>query len=713
MNANDDLTRSDEYFRILIADDETAILDLFSEILAKEPRDRSPELSKLSSSLFGSPRDAGEPGRFELTLAGQGETAVAEVKRALAENRPFAVAFLDVRMPPGRGGVEAAERIRNLDPMVQIVCITAYSDVDPREISARIPPADKLLYLQKPFDPQEIIQLAWSLAAKWKAESDYIALRQRLESLVEERTFELAEANAKLTTEIKAREKVARLIASAKAEWESTFDSVQDLIVILGRDNRVKRLNMSLANRLGLSPRLVAGKPLRDVLKPDAHPGSYYRELLEMCDGSFHTRELSIPGLRGEFLVTASPMPDASGAFEQTVLVAHDVTQRKGLEARLRQAQKMEAIGTLAGGIAHDFNNILGIIMGFAEMAMDAAKDDPTMSRRVNHILEACQRARDLIFQILTFSRQSSEEASPLRMGPLVAETMKLLSATLPKNILIEESIKPGEDWVRADPTQIQQILMNLCSNAAHAMREKGGSLFVGLQTVEFGADKAQAPPELSPGRYVRLSVRDTGHGMPPEVIERIFDPFFTTKNPGVGTGMGLSVVHGIVQKYGGAVTVDSAPNRGSTFTVHLPLASPDADEGSRTANADALPAGQGRILAVDDEKALLEMTRDMLTSLGYTVTAVDSPAGALKLIAADPAAFDAVFTDQTMPGMTGAELAREILSLRADIPIVMSTGYSDAINPEKAKELGIREYLLKPVLKRALAEAMARVLRS
>ncbi|MBF0480426.1 MAG: response regulator [Desulfovibrionaceae bacterium] len=702
-----------EPFRLLIADDESAILELFSEILASEPQGRSPKLSELSSSLFGSPSDQGAPGRFELTLAARGETAVAEVKRALDENRPFAVAFLDVRMPPGMGGVEAAERIRTMDPMVQIVCITAYSDVDPREISARIPPPDKLLYLQKPFDPQEIIQLAWSLAAKWKAERDYIALRQRLESLVEERTSELARANAQLTREIKARAKVAKLVASAKAEWESTFDSVQDLILILSRDNRVKRLNMAMANRLGLSPRLVAGKPLGEVLKPDLHPGPYYRDLLEMCDGAFHTKELSIPGLRGEFLVTASPMHDAAGALEQTVLVAHDVTQRKGLEARLRQSQKMEAIGTLAGGIAHDFNNILGIIMGFAEMAMDASKDDATMSRRVNHILDACQRARDLIFQILTFSRQSSEEVSPLRVGPLIAETMKLLAATLPKNIAIEERIDPGDDWVRADPTQIQQILMNLCANAAHAMREKGGSLFVGLETLELGAAEAQALPGLSPGRHARLTVRDTGHGMKPEILDRIFDPFFTTKNPGVGTGMGLSVVHGIVQKYGGAVNVASRPDAGSTFEIYLPLETPGKAAGTLPARPDSPPSGQGRVLAVDDEKTLLEMTRDMLTSLGYTVTAVSSPAEALKLFAANPAAFDAVLTDQTMPGMSGAELAREMLALRPEIPIVMSTGYSETINPEKAAGLGIREYLLKPVLKRALAEAMARALTS
>ena len=231
---------------------------------------------------------------------------------------------------------------------------------------------------------------------------------------------------------------------------------------------------------------------------------------------------------------------------------------------------------------------------------------------------------------------------------------------------------------------------------------------------MELDAIQIQALPGLSPGRYVRLTVRDTGHGMPPELIERIFDPFFTTKNPGVGTGMGLSVVHGIVQKYGGAVTVESETGRGSAFFVHLPLANPDAAEARRsTADAAPLPAGQGRILLVDDEKALLEMARDMLTSLGYTVTATDSPTEALALFAADPAAFDAVFTDQTMPGMTGAELAREILSLRPDMPIVMSTGYSDTINPDTAAAIGIREYLLKPVLKRALAEALARVLRA
>ena len=683
--------------RVLVADDEPRILDLFVEILAPEEEDLLAGLDGLSP-LPPEP----EP-QFLLTLCHQGEEAVAAVSEALREGRPYAVAFLDVRMPPGRGGLAAAEAIRAIDPWIQIVMVTAFSDLDPAAIAARVPPADKLLYIQKPFHPQEIYQFASSLCAKWRAERDFQALKNQLEALVEERTAALANANRKLTREMEERERVTRLIISAKREWEGTFDSVQDLVLLVDRQRRVRRLNLAMAHRLGLSPKEVVGRECGFVFDLPDQGDARSRAVLAMTDGSYHSRELSIPRLRGAFLITASPLSQADGAPLGTVFVAHDITERKNLELRLRQSQKMEAIGTLAGGIAHDFNNILGIIMGFTEMIQADAPAGGNLARRVEHILSACRRARDLVLQILTFSRQNDEEAASLRLGPLVKETLKLLRATVPNSIALHEVIRPGRDTVQAEPSQMQQIIMNLCANASHAMRETGGELTVGLEPVADGACPVSG--DMPAGECLRLWVSDTGPGIAPEIAERVFDPFFTTKKPGEGTGMGLAMVHGIVRKYHGAIKLQSAPGRGATFEIFLPLASEVPHSPQEEAPHPAM--GRGRVLFVDDEAALAEIGQELIESLGYEVRVETDPRQALSRFRDDPQGVDLLITDQNMPGLTGADLAREVLAVRPDLPVLMLTGFSETISRERAKALGIREFLLKPVLRRDLAAAI------
>ena len=526
--------------------------------------------------------------------------------------------------------------------------------------------------------------------------------------MVGERTAALANANRKLTREMEERERVTRLIVSAKREWEGTFDSVQDMVVLIDRRFAVRRLNLAMAHRLGLAPKEVVGRDCGFIFDVPGQGDARSRDILAMTDGRFHSRELSIPRLRGEFLITASPLSQADDAPLGTVFVAHDITERKHLELRLRQSQKMEAIGTLAGGIAHDFNNILGIIMGFAEMIQTDAPPGGNLSRRIEHILSACRRARDLVLQILTFSRQNDQEVSSLRVGPLVKETLKLLRATVPNAIDLVEDIRPGRDTIQAEPTQIQQIIMNLCANAAHAMRETGGVLTVGLEEVP--ASACPLSEEALPGDCLRLWVADTGPGISPEIAERVFDPFFTTKKPGEGTGMGLAVAHGIVRKYHGDIKLKSSPGQGATFEVFLPLSgdasSPVPEETSRPA------MGRGRVLFVDDEAALAEIGQELLESLGYKVTTETDSRRALARFRSDPQAVDVLITDQNMPGLTGADLAREVLAVRPELPVIMLTGFSESISRERAKALGIREFLLKPILRRDLAAAVETALR-
>jgi len=385
--------------------------------------------------------------------------------------------------------------------------------------------------------------------------------------------------------------------------------------------------------------------------------------------------------------------------------------EKQKIATRLRQAQKMESIGTLAGGIAHDFNNILSAIMGYSEMTLYKLSDDSKARSNLEQVLLASNRARDLVNQILAFSRQSEQTRKPVQIGPLVKETLKLMRASLPTTINIMEQINEKGALIEADPTQIHQVLMNLCTNASDAMREKGGgALKVDLDRLNlYEKEAALLYPDLNAGIYEMVSVSDTGDGMDSATIERIFDPYFTTKKAGKGTGMGLAVAHGIVKSHGGVINVHSEQGKGTTFQVLLP--SIDGVAKSEGEELKPLPRGEERILFVDDEATLVDLGQQMLEHLGYKVKGKTSSIEALDTFRAHPDDFDLILTDKTMPNLTGFDLAKECKEIRSDIPIILCTGFSESTLLLRAGSLGISEIIMKPLLMRDLAGAIRKVL--
>jgi len=378
-------------------------------------------------------------------------------------------------------------------------------------------------------------------------------------------------------------------------------------------------------------------------------------------------------------------------------------------QAQLVQSEKLRAIGTLAGGIAHDFNNILGAILGFGELVLEDVPAESRTARNMRQIIKAGLRAKDLVRQILAFSRQSEPQRCNVKLGALIEETLKLLRATIPVTIDIQSRINTSSDTVAADATHLHQVLMNLGTNASHAMREKGGTLTMALS--EFAVPEAGSAevPQLKPGAYLRLDVSDTGHGMERAVVERIFEPFFTTKPVGEGTGLGLSVVHGIVEHHGGEITVASRPGQGTTFSVFLPRS--EMSDTRSTASDEPVHGHRERILVVDDEEPLVNMMRQKLTRLGYQVVAHHDSVKALEAFQAAPGSFDVVITDQTMPRLTGADLAREVVRLRPDTPIILCSGSGQALISADRLRPAIRECVLKPVNFGELTRSIRRML--
>lgn len=379
------------------------------------------------------------------------------------------------------------------------------------------------------------------------------------------------------------------------------------------------------------------------------------------------------------------------------------------LQKQLTQAHKMEAIGTLAGGIAHDFNNILGAIIGYTEIASESIQQESIANQHLGKVLEASHRAATLVKQILAFSRQVNIERTPLDPSLIVREAINFLRPSLPSTITIKQDINSATGSILADATQVQQILMNLCTNASHAMEQTGGTLEIILKNCEFSSEDLKHRPEVQPGQFVLLSVRDSGQGIKPEIQDKIFDPFFTTKDVGKGTGMGLAIVHGIIANYGGFIECDSKIGIGTNFRVYFPAI--DQEITSKAKSFEIAPCGTERILLVDDELMLAELGKTMLERLGYEVTMHTSSLYALNTFHDRPDFFDAVITDQTMPGMTGINLAKRMLELRPDVPIILCTGNNTLIDEEQAKSVGIKGFATKPLSKNRIATLLRNVL--
>jgi len=406
----------------------------------------------------------------------------------------------------------------------------------------------------------------------------------------------------------------------------------------------------------------------------------------------------------------AFPVRNGEGVIHRYVGLADDITDRKKLEERIMQSQKMDAIGTLAGGIAHDFNNILAVINGYAELLRMSHPGESPISEHVEAIAKAGSRAAKLVRQILTFGRREEFHREAMRLGPAVEEALKFLRATIPTTIAFKSSLAEATPCVLADTTQVHQVLVNLGTNAWHAMKDCHGVLEVTLQEVHVDADMATLQPQLQQGRYVRVSVRDTGKGMDRATLGRIFEPYFTTKPPGEGTGLGLSVVHGIMQGHGGAIDVYSKPEQGTTFHLYFPAVADAPGE----AAADPCPDCHGngeRILFVDDEESIARVGHRMLTRMGYAVEAVTSPSVALDLVREQPLRFDLVITDLAMPTLTGIELAKKIAAARPGLPVILTTGNPGTLTLGEARAKGVSELVIKPPTARSFSEAIQRAL--
>ncbi|MCX7590876.1 MAG: PAS domain S-box protein, partial [Kiritimatiellae bacterium] len=486
-------------------------------------------------------------------------------------------------------------------------------------------------------------------------------------------------------------------------------DHALENMYLVKRDGQIIYGNESACRTLGYSPEEITNMKVFEIDCEESAEGwaAKWQKAASGQNVMFRSQHVSRDGRKIPVAVSASHI--SFNGTEYIFMFAHDMSKEAQLEAQLRHVQKMEAIGTLAAGIAHDFNNILSAIVGYTELALSDAAGNSGVCDSLKEVLKASERAVDLIKQILTFSRRTEGERRPLRLAPVVKEALKLLRGSLPSTIEIVDRIDQSCAPVSADPVQIHQVIMNLGTNAFHAMKKKGGILEVELKEVTIGSQDAAADLRLVPGRYARLMVRDTGHGMDQRTKERIFDPFFSTKAPSEGTGLGLSVVHGIVENHGGVIRVESEPGLGTTFTILFPLCEQDETISSSVTTEELPQKGTERILFIDDEEQVLTSHTTALKRLGYSVTACRSPHEALAVFRSDPSAFDVIVTDQTMPRMTGHDLAAEILRIRPDIPIILCTGFNDSATAQLTRQAGIHEFLAKPVGVAALTSAIQR----
>ena len=578
-------------------------------------------------------------------------------------------------------------------------------------------------YITKPINPVTV-------NARVQTHLELKRHRDRLERTLHERTRKLSTSTKRLREVSHER----MLVEEERKRLITAIEQAAEVFIITEPDGTILYANPVFEKQTGYSREESLGKNMR-ILKSREHEEGreedetdLYRKIWETVrhgntwrgmftnkqkDGSLYKAETAI-----------SPIFDNAGRVVNLVCVLRDVTREVELEAQLRRAQKLEAIGTLAGGIAHDFNNIICAIMGYSELAMINIPPDSQVFQYLERIDEAGRRAADLVRQILAFGRKGEKERQPMRMQPVVREVLKLLRGTLPSTIEFRQHIDATCRSVLASPTKIHQVIMNLCTNSYHAMRDYGGAeklqekplLEISLTEADIDPDQAARHLELASGQYVRLRVSDNGHGMDEATLSKIFDPYFTTKKVGEGTGLGLSTVYGIVQEYGGIIDVHSKPGQGTRFDIFFPVYLPEdipSDSRDVLKSPSAVPAEDKQcILVVDDEEPIARMIEMKLEHSGYNVMAYTGSAQALKVFSDSPDTFDLVISDMTMPDLTGIQLAAEMFRIRPDIPIVLCTGFSEIITEEQAKAMGIREYLRKPFIDGELEKTVYRVLK-
>jgi PAS domain S-box-containing protein len=658
--------------RILVIDDNPSIHTDFRDILC--PADSSSEAARrLEAALFDEDQPVANPMSFDLDSAFQGQEGLAMVEQSLTENRPYAMAFVDVRMPPGWDGVETIARIWKVYPELQIVVCTAYSDYSWEEMRAKVGQPDSLLVLKKPFDNVEVQQLAHALTKKWM-----LNVQTGLQMA------ELAQANQSLAI---SEERFA------KAFHESPLPSgIQSF-----SDQRFVDVNQRLAEVAGCKREDMIGRTPTELFlweKP-ALADKWYealtrQELVRDQEANIRTQA----GLLREMRVSLSPF--ALDGQPHVLLLSQDVSERALLERQLRQAQKMEAIGQLAAGVAHDFNNILTVIQGHAEMLQLKSDSDSPQAKSLEQISRATTRAATLIRQLLMFSRKQAMQFRHLDLNEALRNAIEMLTRLLGEHVQIDFRLHDPIPAIHADNSMVEQIAMNLAVNARDAMPNGGRlSIATSLQTIH----RAPTPtdPERRDGDYICLIFSDTGTGMDTQILSRIFEPFFTTKPVGKGTGLGLSTVFGIVRQHNGWLEVESKPNIGTTFRIYFP-ASRQAAEKTELVVDTALCNGRETVLVAEDEEALREMVVQVLRLQGYTVLEASSGRNALEVWEQSDRPIDLLLTDMIMPGgVMGSELAERLSSQCPRLKVIYTTGYSPGMAGKDASLLERQNFLPKP----------------
>ncbi len=515
----------------------------------------------------------------------------------------------------------------------------------------------------------------------------------------------------KTSRQVKKRAAIEKQLLRKTQEWEKTFDSIPDIITLQDSNMRITRANQATYDYFEATSEEVIGSTCYSLFREGARPCPGCPGTRSLLDGHQHCSMVEHKLMNNFFHICSAPVLDEQGDFQYFVYIARNITDKKKLEEELFQARKMEAIGTLAGGIAHDFNNILAAILGYTEIIKLSLPANSPLEKDLDQIVLAGNRATDLIKQILTFSRKKKQQKEALEIHQTVKEAVKMMRSSLPTSIDIQEDINELCGLVCADPTNIHQIILNLFTNSFHAIGNEPGTLQVSLKPVIISPERIADKPGIKPGAFAELIVQDSGQGIDNITMSRIFDPYFTTKEQGAGTGLGLAVIHGIVEDYKGFIEVESVTGQGTAFHIFLPtLKKKRTKKIAKTANTP-LPRGNERILFVDDEVDITRISHSLLSNLGYKVTVETKSLKALEKFQQNPSAFDLLITDHTMPELTGGDFARSILEVRPDLPIILCTGYTAAFSEQEALQLGIKKYITKPLSTRTLAKVVREVL--
>lgn len=683
--------------RILIIDDNVSIHADIRKILGPE-QGQNVGLTRAKALLFGEKPVVSPHASFAIDSAYQGREGWEMVKRAAEAGDPYVLAFVDIRMPPGWDGVETISHLWKCCPELQVVICTAYSDYSWEEMIHKLGLSPNLAVLKKPFDNIEVLQLTHALTEKWHLNRKVQSQIRDLDTLVRQRTAELETTNAHLKHEITSRIKAEEVLRLSEERFAKAFHATPIPLAIqsLHPEIVIDANDAFLAMLGGERSHVVGRTPAELGLWKDSELAEFIaRTMRENSSVRNHACPLhTLSGEEHQVLFSVEPVELGSGPH--WLLILQDITQQLKLEAQLRHSQKMEAVGQLAAGVAHDFNNILTVIQGNAFLLKDQLGQDPACSEPLNDISVAAERAARLVRQLLAFSRKQMLKPELINLGQVVKNLEEMLKRLLVDHITLEVNAAPDLPPVRADQGMMEQVILNLSVNARDAM-PKGGKLTVGIEAVTISPDEVQKNSEIRPGRYVCLSVADTGCGITAELLPRIFDPFFTTKEIGKGTGLGLATVYGIVKQHNGWVDVQSAVNQGTTFRIFLPVCTEDPQpEDSSPPLKTTAKKGTECVLVVEDEERVRTLTVATLRKNGYRVLEAASGKAALDIFRRHHSEIDLLFTDVMMPGkLLGDELAARLRDHKPSLAVLFTSGYTPEVN--KAEFQGNGNFLIKP----------------